>query len=106
MKTTYKLLGAFWDGLPEAELNSSKSNSANTSIPCISFQSLLRVQNKENINELLSNVGEIKGVVIEIDYFFLNSNIVMEKFLNKRLKQMVYYLADFGINASVYYVNS
>ncbi len=102
MKTTYKILDTFWDGLPEAALYNSKSSSANTSIPCISFQSLLRVQCKENLNELLSNVAETSDVAIVIDYSFTNSNTIMEKFLKKRLKQMVYYLADLGIKASIF----
>ncbi len=95
MKSTYKLLGAYWDGMKGMrydELN--YENNPLQSSESISFREMLSVQDEADLDRIIAPYETNNGVTIQIDYWTETSNPILHGFLEKRLGQMVAHLSD------------
>ncbi len=107
MKSTYKLLGVLWDGLPEVFPNILDTTAAeNLGANNISFKSLLQAQNEDDIEKILKDCDNSNNLIINIDCGFLSKNVIQKSFIEKRLNQMVYYLSRRFNNVSIQYVEN
>ena len=95
MKSTYKLFGAYWDGMKAVkydELHIESSTKQPSEL--ISFQKLLSVQDEADLAQIIELCDAHKGITIGIDYWTESANPVLRVFLEKRLGQMVAHLSE------------
>jgi len=94
VKSTYKLLGVFWDRMetktPQVMHLSNKSVQSvdNT----ISFSKLLTVQDESEYEKVISEMNKKQGINVFIDLEINSGNPIIGAFLSKRLGQMVSHL--------------
>ena len=95
MKSTYKLLGVYWDGMKSAPHEKVQTETCKQdSSDYVSFKELLTVQDKEDLDRITLPFGSDTEITIGIDYHAEKANSVMNTFLEKRLSQMVAHLSD------------
>ena len=95
MKSTYKLFGAYWDGMKAVKYDELHiDNSTNQSMEPISFQKLLSVQDETELANIITPYETNDEVAIGIDYWTESTNPVLRVFLEKRLGQMVAHLSE------------
>jgi hypothetical protein len=97
VKSTYKLFGAYWDGMllnddqtSEIRIISTKEMPENI----ISFKELLTVESQNDFEDAISSLDVETPVAIRVDYWSESSNPVLCLFLEKRLGQMVARLSE------------
>lgn len=95
MKPTYKLFGAYWDGMNAVRCDVLPKNS-NPIQPSelISFRKLLSVQNETDLARIIAPCDTHESITIGIDYRAESGNPVLQVFLRKRLGQMVAHLSE------------
>lgn len=95
MKSTYKLFGAYWDGMQAVKYDELHiDNSPIQSMEPISFQQLLSVQNETELSSIITPYETNNTITIGIDYWTESANPVLRVFLEKRLCQMVAHLSE------------
>ncbi|MBR1677204.1 MAG: hypothetical protein IJ706_07855 [Clostridia bacterium] len=95
MKPTYKLFGAYWDGMKAVRLDVLPKDSSPKQAPeLISFRKLLSVQDEADLSRIIAPCDAHKGITIRIDYWTESGNPVLQLFLEKRLGQMVAHLSE------------
>ncbi|MCR5149702.1 MAG: hypothetical protein K6B52_00560 [Clostridiales bacterium] len=94
MKSTYKLFGAYWDGMKSVKVDVlQKDSSPVQPSELISFQKLLSVQDKTDLDRIVITYNKDESVAFGIDYWAETANPVLRDFLEKRLGQMVAHLS-------------
>ncbi|MCR5457181.1 MAG: hypothetical protein K6F14_03800 [Clostridiales bacterium] len=95
MKSTYKLFGAYWDGMQAVKYDELHIyNSTNQSMEPISFQQLLSVQNETELSRIITPYETNNAITIGIDYRTESTNPILRVFLEKRLCQMIAHLSE------------
>ena len=96
MKSTYKLFGTVWDGMPDKEpLMSNFDSSANCLM--VSLRSLLCASSDADVIAILNPYINEKDVAVDIDYKYEGKNPVVRAFVDKRTRQILSYLSrEFG----------
>ncbi len=95
MKSTYKLFGAYWDGMKSVKADVLQNdNSPVQESELISFQKLLSVQDETDLDRIVIPYNTDESVAIGIDYWTETANPVLQAFLEKRLGQMVSHLSE------------
>lgn len=95
MKSTYKLFGAYWDGMKAMEYDALHiESSTKQSMEPISFQKLLSVQDETELARIITPYNTDEDITIGIDYWTESANPVLQVFLEKRLGQMTAHLSE------------
>ena len=97
MKSTYKLFGAYWDGIRlnnDKKMAIAKAPAENLLNNVISFQKLLAVETQNDLDNATSSLEVGTPITIRVDYWPESSNLVLCLFLEKRLGQMVALLSE------------
>ena len=95
MKTTYELLGMFWDGKISADkinYSGEPSNELENENKVL-FSELMSVNNEDDYYSLISARKLDAPIVVFIDYW-PECNRVISAFLDKRLRQIVAFLSN------------
>ena len=96
MKSTYKLLGAFWDGLPcEKASPVFTENISKENVPHLSLSRLLSFLSLEEVQNYLVNDGTNHSIIIDADFYPTCNNKIMNAFFSKRIRQVGTYLRQF-----------
>lgn len=90
MKSTYKLLGALWDGLPfDEESPVILENFSKEKIPRLSLSRLLSFSSMDEVQNNLVKDGTNHSIIIDADFYPASNNKVVNSFYNKRVRQIV-----------------
>lgn len=100
MKSTYKLIGKYWDG-KNLYYPKKLERTENVISDIVSFKDILMAENEEDFNKLTASNVEHNAVVIDIDFWPISKNPVLISFLEKRLYQISYCLHQ--LYEEVYY---
>lgn len=94
MKSTYKLLGAYWDGMAVNDTDricAGPKDATRYDANAISFKDLLSVQDEKELDKIIFTVPKTDTVTLCINYWN-DENPVIRSFLEKRLDQIVSFL--------------
>ncbi|MCF0217169.1 MAG: hypothetical protein HUK21_11965 [Fibrobacteraceae bacterium] len=110
MKSTYKLLGLFWDGrkdleIPileytgETQIRDYKEEydlfDSRDYIRSVKVSELFRLDDGDKISSILDRLRFCSKVVIVLDCDIKNKNPVIRLFLSKRVSQCLKYVRDY-----------
>lgn len=93
MKSTYRLLGSFWDNLPCD--NDNPKILRNLAIECahhISLSQLLSFLSVDDIEQFLAQNEHNSSVVVDVDFVLDTDNKTINTFFEKRIRQILAYL--------------
>jgi len=93
MKSTYKLLGAFWDNMPCEDKNPKiYTNSTAKYAYRILLSQLLSSQSVDDVEQLLAQNEFASSVIVTVDYTLNLNNKTINVFYEKRIRQISAYL--------------
>ena len=96
MKSTYKLLGALWDGLPfDEESPAILENISKDNVPHLSLSRLLSFSSMDEVQNSLVNAGSDHSIIVDADFYPTCNNKIMNAFFSKRIRQVGTYLRQF-----------
>ena len=116
MKSTYKLLGTFWDGRdvlehPIAEYRGVEAIrdykeeydlfDTQEYVRSVKVSEILRQDAGEKILFILERIRHCSKIVLVLDCCIQNRNPVIRKFLSKRISQCLRYIQDCLVDESV-----
>lgn len=109
MKSTYKLLGSFWDGREDLDIPLVKYSGEETLrdyrveydlfdakeyVRSVRVSELLRLDAGEKIHSILNKLYFCTKVVIVLDCNIQSANPVIRRFLSKRVSQCLKFVRD------------
>ncbi len=103
IKSKYKLLGVFWDGLNVSDtiqlmddnvyisdVNEYPNLFDNCGIRKVAISNILEIENLDEIDKLFDKMRKYSSILISIDYIPVDNKIV-KNFYKKRIKQIYSY---------------
>ena len=103
IKSKYKLLGVFWDGLNVSDtvqlmddnvyisdVNEYPNLFDNCGIRKVAISNILEIENLDEIDKLFDKMRKYSSILISIDYIPVDNKIV-KNFYKKRIKQIYNY---------------
>ena len=96
MKSTYKLLGALWDGLPfDEESPAILENISKDNVPHLSLSRLLSFSSMDEVQNSLVNAGSDHSIIVDADFYPTCNNKILTEFFSKRIRQVRTYLSQY-----------
>ena len=118
IKSKYKLLGVFWDGLNVSDtiqlmddnvyisdVNEYPNLFDNCGIRKINISIILKMEKFDEIDKLSNKMKEYPSILISIDYIPVDNKIV-KNFYKKRIKQIYSYFCCRLPNTKFYLTNN
>jgi len=115
LKSSYKLLGVFWDNLQTTntvsyldsnnfinELDDDYNIFDMNKIRKINISNILRIENTVDLESLIIKMKEHESILINIDYIPSNNNKILNKLYSKRINQIYNYFSNHLKNTKVY----
>ena len=115
MKTSYKLLGVFWDNLKTSTTVSylDGDNFINNidedynlfdinNIRKVDITDILEIKNEAELEILLNKMKKYNSILISINYIPINRNKSLDNFYLKRINQIYSYFKEKLDNTKVY----
>ena len=106
MKSSYKLLGVFWDRLSTPDIFfymddsifinelDEEYNLFDTGLRKINLSTILKVKNEDELITLIKKIDNFESLLINVDYIPINKNKILMKFYIKRIKQIYGYFKN------------
>ena len=96
MKSTYKLLGLVWDGTSDScfESHCSVYLPLASTKESVSLMELLSANSADERTNVLSDFNNDKPIIVDFDCCYDSNNPVISAFLNKRICQVLSFLAE------------
>ncbi len=110
MKSTYKLLGKFWDRRPELKAGlemlrgpidcpdykqSYDLFDVKKYVRSVKISEFLRLDDGKRVDSVLEKVKHCDMVVVKLDFSFENDNKIVQNFLSKRVSQCLKYMQEY-----------
>ena len=106
MKSSYKLLGVFWDKLSTPDIFfymddsifinelDEEYNLFDTGLRKINLSTILKVKNEDELITLIKKIDNFESFLINVDYIPINKNKILMNFYIKRIKQIYGYFKN------------
>ncbi|MBQ1550744.1 MAG: hypothetical protein IIZ67_01455 [Bacilli bacterium] len=106
MKSSYKLLGVFWDKLSTPDIFfymddsifinelDEEYNLFDTGLRKINLSTILKVKNEDELITLIKKIDNFESLLINVDYIPINKNKILMNFYIKRIKQIYGYFKN------------
>ncbi len=93
MKSTYKLLGLVWDGIPAyyVSLRCSDSLTLASANKSVSLKDFLSANSGDERAQVLSNFNNDEPIIVDFDYCCESSNPVISAFLKKSRPDIIFF---------------
>ena len=102
MKSTYKLFGTVWDGMPDNVVPILTDSGNQKESKIVSFKSLLCASCEEDVAKIMGSLNNLETIGLDMDYWCDTDNPVIKAFVSKRKRQIEAFLFS---KAEVAYVN-
>ena len=107
MKSTYKLFGTYWDGMPSADMSEIKlieNPEVFKGCNSLSLKALFSVNNASDFDKTTQSIDPDIPVVLSIDYSSSKENPILNTFNNKRISQIIWRIQE--TFSEVYYTKA